>query len=408
MTNTNSHHPKIYFPGLNALRFFAASLVVVHHAETIRLKFNLPNLKHFSFFQNGMLAVSFFFVLSGFLITFLLISEIERTKTVSIRNFYVRRILRIWPLYYLLVIIGLFVIPTFLSIIGYDYKMPYDTTTAGVLFLFFLSFVVNTMFGSHLLEPLWSIGVEEFFYLIWAPLAKFSKHKILNALIFVFVFKTLLNIFFTQNMEYSDIPNPFGTEGPYFTFTKEIVTSLKFELMAIGGIGAWFVARKRAAVETHWLFSLPAQIVLLTVILLRLFFHNSLINNGLYIIFFNTSVVTGIVEGLLFLWLILNVSVNPKTITKLQNRWLDFLGEISYGIYMYQMLVIFASVLVLKKILIASTPFPIISGFPSSTVSHLFFYVFISFAIISISWFSKRFFEDWFLKLKGKFDFQEK
>jgi peptidoglycan/LPS O-acetylase OafA/YrhL len=384
MTNANSHHPKIYFPGLNALRFFAASLVVIHHAETIRLKFDMPNLKYLSFFNNGMLAVSFFFVLSGFLITFLLMSEIERTQTVSIRNFYVRRVLRIWPLYYLLVIIGLFIIPTFLSIIGYDYKMPYDTSTAGVLFLFFLSFVVNTLFGSHLLEPLWSIGVEEFFYLIWAPLAKFSKHKILNALIFVFVFKTLLNIFFTQN-----------TEGAYFSFTKEIVTSLKFELMAIGGIGAWFVARKRAAVETHWLFSLPVQIVLLTVILLRLFFHNSLINNDLYIIFFNTSVVTGIVEGLLFLWLILNVSVNPKTITKLQNRWLDFLGEISYGIYMYQMLVIFASVLVLKKILLAAPP----------SISTLIFYVFISIAIISISWLSKRFFEDWFLKLKDRFDF---
>jgi peptidoglycan/LPS O-acetylase OafA/YrhL len=387
MTNTNSHHPKIYFPGLNALRFFAASLVVIHHAETIRLKFNLPNLKHFSFFQNGMLAVSFFFVLSGFLITFLLISEIERTKTVSIRNFYVRRVLRIWPLYYLLVIIGLFIIPTFLGIIDYDYKMPYDTTTAGVLFLFFLSFAVNILFGSHLLEPLWSIGVEEFFYLIWAPLAKFSKHKILNALIFVFVLKTLINIFFKQNID-----------NTFFIFTKEIVSSLKFELMAIGGIGAWFVASKRETVETYWLFSLPAQIVLLTVILLRLFFHNSLINNGLYKIFFNTAIVTGIVEGLLFLWLILNVSVNPKTITKLQNRWLDFLGEISYGIYMYQMLIIFASVLVLKKILLASTP----------SVSTLIFYVFISFAIISISWFSKRFFEDWFLKLKGRFDFQER
>jgi peptidoglycan/LPS O-acetylase OafA/YrhL len=386
MTNTNAHHPKIYFQGLNALRFFAASLVVVHHAETIRLKFDMPNLKYLSFFNNGMLAVSFFFVLSGFLITFLLISEIERTKTVSIRNFYVRRILRIWPLYYFLVIIGLFIIPTFLGIIGYDYKIPYDTTTAGVLFLFFLSFVVNTMFGSHLLEPLWSIGVEEFFYLIWAPLAKFSKHKILNALIFVFVIKTLINIFFTQSID-----------SPYFTFTKEIVSSLKFELMAIGGIGAWFVARKREAIERHWLFSLPAQIVLLTVILLRLFFHNSLINNGLYKIFFDTPIVTGMVEGLLFLWLILNVSVNPKTVMKLQNRWLDFLGEISYGIYMYQMLVIFASVLILKKILLASTP----------SVSTLIFYIFISFAIISISWFSKRFFEDWFLKLKDRFDFQK-
>jgi peptidoglycan/LPS O-acetylase OafA/YrhL len=154
---------KIHFSGLNALRFFAAYFVLLHHGETIRHKFGLPNFEGYSFFQNGALAVSFFFVLSGFLITYLLLTEIQKTGDVSLKKFYWRRVLRIFPLYYLLVIIGLIIIPVLLHFINYPNTQPYDTATGGVLFLFFLSFVVNSAFGSHLLEPLWSIGVEEYF-----------------------------------------------------------------------------------------------------------------------------------------------------------------------------------------------------------------------------------------------------
>ena len=136
---SNSH--KIYFPGLNALRFFAAYFVLLHHGETIRAKFGMPNFEAYSFFRNGMIAVSFFFVLSGFLITYLLLDEIQRTHDVSIKKFYIRRVLRIWPLYYLLIFIGLAIVPLFLNMIHYDYKIPYDTATAGVLFTFFLSMI---------------------------------------------------------------------------------------------------------------------------------------------------------------------------------------------------------------------------------------------------------------------------
>src|SRR5690606_13477827 len=93
-----------YFNGLNALRFFAAYLVVLHHAEQIRMKYGLFHLKELSLFNNGSVAVTFFFALSGFLISYLLLRESESTGTVAVRKFYMRRILRIWPLYYLLVL----------------------------------------------------------------------------------------------------------------------------------------------------------------------------------------------------------------------------------------------------------------------------------------------------------------
>ena len=116
---------KVYFPGLNGLRFFAAMAVVVTHIELVKHFMGLPNLwgNHSSniltlksavntfVFEAGGLGVYFFFVLSGFLITYLLLVEKAKTGTIAVKKFYLRRILRIWPLYYLIVILGFFVVP---------------------------------------------------------------------------------------------------------------------------------------------------------------------------------------------------------------------------------------------------------------------------------------------------------
>ena len=66
------------FPNLTPLRFIAAYLVVLFHVEETRKMFGLPNLTRFSLFNQGPLAVTFFFVLSGFLITYLLLREHEQ------------------------------------------------------------------------------------------------------------------------------------------------------------------------------------------------------------------------------------------------------------------------------------------------------------------------------------------
>ena len=109
----------IYFPGLNGIRAVAAIAVVISHI-TIALKdFGLdPHI--FGTFDDGkpkgyILAgygVSVFFVLSGFLITYLLISE-KDSHSIDIKKFYIRRILRIWPLYYLYLIIAVITIIIF-------------------------------------------------------------------------------------------------------------------------------------------------------------------------------------------------------------------------------------------------------------------------------------------------------
>ena len=168
-----------HFKGLDSLRFFAAYLVVMNHAEQIRMNHGLFNLKQYSLFNNGGIAVTFFFVLSGFLISYLLLKEYEQTETISVKKFYSRRVLRIWPLYFLLVMIGTIFLPYILDILGYSYIMPYSFNDVVWYYIFFSPFMVNIFYGHHLIEPLWSIGVEELFYILWAPLFKFLRKYIL-------------------------------------------------------------------------------------------------------------------------------------------------------------------------------------------------------------------------------------
>ena len=381
--------PKIHFKGLNTLRFFAAYFVVLHHGETIRAKYGLPNFEDFSFFKNGSLAVSFFFVLSGFLITYLLLSEIKKTDNINLPKFYMRRVLRIFPLYYLLVFIGLIAIPIFLNLIHFPNTQPYDTATGGVLFLLFLSFVVNAVFGSHLLEPLWSIGVEEYFYLIWAPLFKFFKDHILKVIVGVILVKSVIVLFFALQKNIS----------PPLSIIGDILLSLKFELMSIGGLGAYSVFHHRNRVENALVFRPIFQILFLTILIIRLFISGYLTENvtflgDIYHFVFLTPLLGIYTEGALFLWLILNVSVNPKPIFKLNNPILEKLGEISYGIYMYQMLIIFGVVLVFKKFMLTLPP----------SVSFVFFYAVVTLGVVAVAWFSKKYFEDCFLKFKKKFE----
>src|SRR4051812_27122652 len=101
-----------YFRGLKFIRFFAASLVLVNHIEQYKFTLGLNSYWNFGTINYlGDKGVSIFFVLSGFLITFLLLKEREQLNTINIKYFYLRRILRIWPLYFIILIFSFFVFP---------------------------------------------------------------------------------------------------------------------------------------------------------------------------------------------------------------------------------------------------------------------------------------------------------
>ena len=108
---------------------------------------------------------------------------------------------------------------------------------------------------------------------------------------------------------------------------------------------------------------------------------------------FKTFILSDLLMMLCFVWVIINVSINPKKLINLDLKPLNFLGEISYGIYMYHLVIIFAVIVGLKSILNSFSPI----------ISTLLFYIIIIVGTVITSSLSKRFFEDPFLRFKEKF-----
>ncbi|MDR2811083.1 MAG: acyltransferase [Tannerellaceae bacterium] len=370
-----------YFTGLNALRFWAAYFVVLHHAEQIRMKYGMFNLKEYALFNNGGIAVTFFFVLSGFLITYLLLQKQYNTNEISVKQFYIRRILRIWPLYFLLVFLGALLVPYLVQSIGYSYEMPYGFKNVIGYFVFFMPFMVNIKFGHHLLEPLWSIGVEELFYLVWAPLFKWLKRHILAIILSVILIKICVSVVVFR----FEIQNTFS----------EVLGALQFEAMAMGGLGAYIIFHRKKEISESGLFSLPVQLFAILFLLLHLLCRNYLTENScIFRSLFQTPIASNFLLIAIFVWLIINTSLNRKAIIRFHNKYLNFLGEISYGIYMYHMLVVFGIIWMFKDRL----------NCLGSALSTIVFYLLLTTGVIFVSYLSKIRFEDYFLKLKSKFN----
>ncbi len=368
-----------FFKGLNALRFLAAFLVVMHHSEAIRLKNGIGNFEWLSLFRNGGNAVVFFFVLSGFLITYLLLKELNKTNTVSVKRFYLKRILRIWPLYFLLVFIGVIALPFVFKVLGIGYEMPYTLGETWYYFVFFLPGLVTFYFGHHLLEPLWSIGVEEVFYLIWAPLFKVNQKRILRLLISVIAIKIVLNLL-----------GMWVFHNEFYSYLMEI---FKIEAMAVGGLGAYFIFTKGQELTQSVIFKPAFQVAIFSV-LVTFLAVNSNVHLFLWDTIFKTPIISAILVDLLFLYTIICISSVSHSVVHMNNRFISYLGEISYGIYMYHMLAIFMVILVLKERLGTM-------GIVSNTA---IFYLSVTTLTIVMASLSKYFFEDYFLSLKKRLD----
>jgi peptidoglycan/LPS O-acetylase OafA/YrhL len=144
-------------PALDGIRALAIIAVVGVHVSTILI----PSLAG-KWFVGGVAGVDVFFVLSGFLITSLLLEEHDRSRSIGLRSFYWRRILRLWPALYLL-LIGNFIYSMVVHIpVGYTLRG--DGLIAAYQSNWAWSLGWPVPFG---LDNTWSLAVEEQFYLIW-------------------------------------------------------------------------------------------------------------------------------------------------------------------------------------------------------------------------------------------------
>src|SRR5215470_14002997 len=157
-----------HYPQLDVLRGIAVLMVMIIHSNG-----NVPFLHIQSFMHYGFVGVDLFFVLSGFLITGILL----RTKEESgyFVNFYARRVLRIWPLYLCLLAFGFILVPFVQPQLRPSVAEQCHPWQA---YLFFVQNVVVPKSGTFgPLEITWSLCVEEQFYLVWPLIVFFASTK---------------------------------------------------------------------------------------------------------------------------------------------------------------------------------------------------------------------------------------
>ncbi|MEM9546194.1 MAG: acyltransferase [Bacteroidota bacterium] len=312
--------PKIYFPNLNGLRFIAAFLVLIYHLEQLKATFGLESYWDSVPFYAiiGKLGVILFFVLSGFLITFLLLVEEQNFDSINVKNFYIRRILRIWPLYLFIIVLALLLLPQCSTFTEYSYgrefsQFNYEWVIISILYLLFLPNLVLAVFGlipyaSHT----WSIGTEEQFYLFWPLLLRYIKKNRARFMVLIVLFYVTVNLFLSTS--YSDFI-------PLVNMIRAFWKTIPFDCMAIGGLYAIMLFRKNKMLD----FILRNDVFYSTIIVVCI-----LLLNGVYIPYLHYEIYS-----FLFGLIIINFAANKKSHISLENRFLNYLGKISYGLYMY-------------------------------------------------------------------------
>lgn len=209
---------KQYFESLDGLRTLSFLFVFFSHAFVSELVNSLPSSNIFSniattfFFRSGGEGVSIFFVISGFLISYLLFKEESLTGVISLKKFYLRRVFRIWPLFYLVVLYALFLYPLLTKIIGIEHVQN-GSILLNLLCLNnfdLLNLVQNNNVGFNpQLQITWSVAIEEQFYLIW-PLI-FMAIRTIKLRNFIFPLFLILSFVFRMLNHDNHMVNYFHT-----------------------------------------------------------------------------------------------------------------------------------------------------------------------------------------------------
>jgi peptidoglycan/LPS O-acetylase OafA/YrhL len=289
-----------YIPELDGLRGLAVLAVVLYHCHT-----RLTGTWIYGPLLWGWAGVNLFFALSGFLITSILIEA--RDKPNYFRNFYARRALRIWPVYFLLLIVCYSVPDWFLGD-TFAHQTHWKTLVA---YLLFIQNLRHTQLPGTL-GPTWSLAIEEQYYVVWAPIVRFCRGRL----------TWLLPVILLGMVAASPL---FRLSHAHFLNTTH--TLIHLDGIAMGSLLALGLYGLRASRRT-WLWTGLAAAVLGFVAAGTIFGGTSFLDTGLSLGF--AGVVLLAVAG--------TGARNPITFL-LRRGPLAYYGKISYGLYMTHILV---------------------------------------------------------------------
>jgi peptidoglycan/LPS O-acetylase OafA/YrhL len=355
---------KNYKPELDVIRFLAIFTVYLHHTVDIRL-FDTPkygNAIHYLHNAMGFGLVSFF-LLSGYLITTLLLREKERTGTVDVKAFLVRRMLRIWPLYFVGLLIGVI----------YSLWMHESDGMRYAAFLLMMGNWYCYFFGASMspILPLWSISTQEQFYVFWPWAVKKFSRRGMVIISLILILTAAISLFYLGSVHQ----------------TNAAIWCNGFVSYGLFGVGILLAIAKYGKRNE---LSMWLRVVLIALCPIcwfcgTYFFH--IRESG------DAESGIGVFSGYLlaalgsFALLFGLLDIPGKYIP----GWLSYLGRISFGMYIFHVIIIME----IKRHVV----FRYISSsdsFWSRNLASLIAFP----LVILVSALSYRYFETWFLKLK--------
>lgn len=327
---------RIYYPQLDGLRFVAFLLVYLFHGGVpefsgwvnglVRGAAGLVGASGWervdwghAIRANGWVGVQLFFILSGYLITMLLLREEDRFGRVDLRAFWVRRILRIWPLYYLVVFLGFFVLAWVQGPLRYEGYADGQLRRHLPAFLLFLGNWSMGLFGpvwTDALSVLWSVCVEEQFYLLCPLLIAWVPRRARAAVVMAMMAGAVYGRYRMARANVNPLLFQYSTITQLDTLLSGVLLALAFHRWPPGERAA------RWAGGLQW----PLWAAVLWLLTRPSLAHGS---------------VEGKTWGFVGLWLC-GVGVVALIVVRrgwphrlLAHRWFVWLGRVSYGLYMY-------------------------------------------------------------------------
>lgn len=350
-------------PNLDPLRFFLASFVLLFHLPQLSANQGLPYFDGLPVYHRGLEAVYMFFVLSGFLII-RLIYRAKARGAFSIKDFYIRRVLRIFPLYYLVLGFGLFFYNVLLPFLNIPFEIHYTWKEAFFYNVFFLPNVFAKLYEpGGIIEILWSIGIEEQFYLLIAPLLFFINVK--------WVLRVLSILLL-------------GYFALYWSDAFEVLQKFTFVFFYLFSGGVIAILEEKEKLQFVKRFA-AFPIIVCTATLL--FFATD-------IFMFEPLWLRALFTCFLFGFFIHSLAFNNRGVA-LKSGILNHFGSISYGIYMFHAIVLNGVVFLFLHL----APLQNLNEIVTIILMHLLTFA----GTLLVAHISYTYFELYFLKLKNKF-----